>query len=240
MKKALFLALALVAFDAQAQMPPGSPAFGGQVVMVDNKWHVEFAVRDGGIRVWVRDLADASVPVARLGGKATLLGPGGRMDVMLTPDKDLLKADAPVKAADKLAAVLSLTVDGKPMAARFGQAALVQPPLSGPSQAGKAPFEAICAVCHGASMRGTDNGPPLLHPFYAAGHHDDAMVLSAVNNGAKAHHWKFGDMPKPEGVKPGQDKEILAYLRAMQTANGIGGDMAAMPMPMDHSMHKGH
>lgn len=239
MRKAFFV-LALLAFPAHAHGPM-APAFGGQVVEVDNMWRIEFAVRDGGIRVWVRDHADVAAPPAKLNGKATLLAGGRKLDLALAPDKDFLKADAEVKAADKATAIISITLDGKPLSARFEQVAVAAPALTGPAQAGKPVFEAVCAVCHGASLRGTDNGPPLLHPFYAPGHHDDAMVLSAVNNGAKSHHWKFGDMPKPEGVKPGQDKELLAYVRAMQAANGIAGVPAGTAaMPMDHSMHKGH
>jgi len=42
-------------------------------------------------------------------------------------------------------------------------------------------------------------------------------------------------MPKPEGLKPGQDQDVLAYIRAMQAANGLGSAPAAAADP-----HAGH
>lgn len=208
-------------------------AYGGQVVMAGDL-HVEVALRDGGVRAWVRDHGDA--PVAAT-GKATLLVAGKKLEVPLTAKGDGLAGEAPVKSGDKVAAVLSLTVDGKPVSVRFAQDEVVRPALPPQAQAGGSVFAQICAACHGTSLRGTDAGPPLLHPYYAAGSgHGDEVILSAVTSGAKSHHWKFGDMPKPDGVKPGQEKDVLSFIRAMQAANGIGG--AAAPMPAD--MHAGH
>jgi len=209
-------------------------SFGGQMTETADGWRIEFAVRDGGIRAWVRDHGDK--PVAAT-GKATLLVGGKKLEVPLKPDGEMLTGDAALTSADKVAAILSLSVNGKPVSARFSQEALVTPVLAGPAQPGKVAFEQVCAVCHGPSLRGSDAAPPLLHPFYAAGAgHGDDIILSAATNGAKAHHWKFGDMPKPEGLKPGQEKDVLAYIRAMQAANGLG----SAAMPMDHSGHMKH
>lgn len=213
--------------------------YGGQITETADGWRIEFAVRDGGIRAWVRDHGDK--PVAAT-GKATLLVGGKKLDVPLKADGEMLAGDAGITSADKVAVILSLSVNGKPVSARFGQEALVVPQLSAQAAAGKAAFEQVCAACHGTALRGSDAAPPLLHPFYAAGSgHGDDIILSAATSGAKAHHWKFGDMPKPEGLKPGQEKDVLAYIRAMQAANGLGG-AAAMPasMPMDHSGHMKH
>jgi mono/diheme cytochrome c family protein len=152
----------------------------------------------------------------------------------------MLTGTAAVTSADKVAAILSLSINGKPVSARFAQEALTAPKLSTQASAGKAVFEQVCASCHGQSLRGSDVAPPLLHPFYVPGSgHGDDIILSAATKGAKAHHWKFGDMPKPEGLKPGQEKDVLAYIRAMQAANGLGGS-AAMPTSMDHSGHMKH
>lgn len=223
----LVLGLSSVANAALAQSM--QPSFGGQVAMAGDL-HVEFAVRDGGVRAWVRDHADK--PVAAT-GKATLLLSGQKLEVPLQPAGDVLKADAPVRAGDKVTAVLSLTADGKPLSARFAQETVTVPSLSPQAQAGGAVFASVCASCHGTSLRGSDAGPPLLHPYYAAGGgHGDDVVLSAITKGAQSHHWKFGDMPKPPGVQPGQENDVLAYIRAMQAANGIGA-----AAPMDHSMH---
>ena len=241
---ALALALAGAAAPALAH---GTMAawYGGQIAEAGDV-RIEFAVRDGGIRAWVRDHDDKAVAAT---GKATLLVGGKKIDVALKPEGEALSADVPVKAADKVAAILALSVDGKPLSARFGQDAVMTPALSPQEQAGKQAFEQVCAVCHGVAMRGSDHAPPLLHPFYApgSGHGDDA-ILAAARGGAKAHMWKFGDMPKPEGLKPGQENDVLAYLRAMQAANGLAGTgstAAAVPMdhgsmPMDHSGHMAH
>ncbi|MBI2241466.1 MAG: cytochrome c [Magnetospirillum gryphiswaldense] len=213
--------------------------YGGQITETADGWRVEFAVRDGGIRAWARDHGDKPVAAS---GKATLLVGGKKLDIPLKADGDMLTADAGVTSADKVAAILSLSVNGKPVSARFGQDALVVPQLSAQASAGKAAFEQVCATCHGTALRGSDTAPPLLHKFYQPGSgHGDDVILAAATSGAKSHMWKFGDMPKPEGLKPGQEKDILAYIRAMQAANGFAGN-AATPaaMPMDHSGHMKH
>lgn len=207
--------------------------YGGQIQETPDGIRVEFAVRDGAVRAWVRDHDDRPIGA---GGKAVLLVGGKKIDAAFTPDGDSLQAAAAVTPADKLAAILSLTVNGKPVAARFSQEALIVPTQVAP--AGKQVFEQNCAVCHGTALRGSDHAPPLLHPSYAPGSgHGDEVILAAARTGAKSHMWKFGDMPKPEGLKPGQEKDVLAYIRAMQAANGLGTDVA---MPMDHSNHMSH
>jgi mono/diheme cytochrome c family protein len=220
------------------------PFFGGQVA-ASGEMHVELAIRDGGIRVWVRDHADKPVVAT---GKAVLLINGVKTELPLRAEAERLTAEAAVKTADKVVAVLSLEAAGKPLSVRFAQDAVVVPTLDAQASAGQGLFQTVCATCHGPSLRGTDQGPPLLHPWYAAGAgHDDTQVLSVIGNGTAGHMWKFGDMPKPAGVKPGQEKDVLAYIRAMQAANGIGpmSVMPAMPanaMPgmVDHSGHAGH
>jgi mono/diheme cytochrome c family protein len=227
---AVLLAVTLLGIpQAQAAM---QPAYGGQVAMA-GELHVEFAVRDGGLRAWVRDHADK--PVAAT-GKATLLVDGKKIEVALTPEGEALLADAPVKAGDKLTAILSLSAGGMTLSARFAQEAVTVPALSPQAQAGGKLYAEACAACHGAALRGSDAGPPLLHPYYAAGGgHGDDVILAAITKGAASHHWKFGDMPKPEGVKPGQEKDALAFIRHMQAANGIGALPAAAANP-----HAGH
>jgi mono/diheme cytochrome c family protein len=227
----LTLALLLTVPSALAQ---GTLAafFGGQITE-SGGYRAEFAVRDGAVKVWVRDRNDK--PVAAT-GKATLLLNGQKLEVPLTPKADGLAAEIPVKASDKVAAVLGLTVDGKPLSLRFQQTELITPAnLPVQAEAGRKVFEAVCATCHGPSLRGSDNGPPLLHPFYALGSaHGDDVILDAITKGAKAHMWRFGDMPKPEGLKPGQEKDVLAYIRAMQAANGLSS------VPASADPHAGH
>lgn len=214
------------------------PAYGGQMVETPEGVRVEFAVREGAIRTWVRDHGDKPIPASNVSGKATLLVGSKKVELPLQAEGETLVATGAISQAEKVTAILSLTVNGKPVSARFTQAELVKPTALEPqAEAGKMAFESVCAKCHSVSLRGTDNGPPLLHPYYApgAGHGDD-VILATISNGRKGHHWKFGDMPKPEGLKPGQEKDVLTYVRAMQAANGITAGGAAM-MPGGHSGH---
>ncbi len=93
--------------------------------------------------------------------------------------------------------------------------------LSASAQGGMALFEANCAACHGAAATGTHNGPPLVHRIYEPNHHGDGAFFSAVFRGARAHHWRFGDMPPVAGVSEQDVVQIIAYVRALQRANGI-------------------
>ncbi len=246
-----FAAIA-VAFTLCVAAPPAlahgttTAWYGGQIAEIAEGWRIEFAVRDGAIRAWVRDHDEKAVAAT---GKVTLLVGGKKIDAAFKADGDSLVAEAAVKSADKVAAILALTIGGKTVSARFSQEAVVVPKLSAQALAGKQVFDEICAICHGTALRGSDTAPPLLHPFYTPGSgHGDDVVLAAATKGAQSHMWKFGDMPKPEGLKPGQEKDILVYIRAMQAANGLTGTSSAPAaataehggMPMDHSGHMSH
>ena len=86
---------------------------------------------------------------------------------------------------------------------------------------GKPLFEKNCASCHGADLKGSDKGPPLLHKIYEPSHHADIAFQLAVKNGARAHHWKFGDMKPVEGVTSDDVAHITAYVRMHQRQAGI-------------------
>ncbi|RMH48446.1 MAG: cytochrome c [Alphaproteobacteria bacterium] len=88
--------------------------------------------------------------------------------------------------------------------------------------AGEKAFNAVCAACHGPLAAGRKGkGPPLVHPYYRPGHHADEAFFRAVAMGVRAHHWTFGDMPPQSGLTPADVKAIVAYVRALQRANGI-------------------
>lgn len=95
------------------------------------------------------------------------------------------------------------------------------PALSAAAAEGKRVFAAQCATCHGKDAGGTDQGPPLVHRIYEPNHHADAAFLLAVTRGVRAHHWTFGDMPPQPQVSPDDVARIVAYVRALQKANGI-------------------
>ncbi len=94
--------------------------------------------------------------------------------------------------------------------------------MSSLAEIGKRAFDAKCATCHGANAAGTQGkAPPLVHQYYRPGHHADAAFFLAAQNGVRAHHWRFGDMPPIEGVTKGDIKGIVAYVRSLQKENGI-------------------
>lgn len=96
------------------------------------------------------------------------------------------------------------------------------PELSGRAVLGEVAFNAKCAVCHGRNAAGQNGvAPPLIHTIYRPGHHDENAFLRAVRNGVISHHWSFGNMPPVEGLTPGDVKNIVAYIRALQKENGI-------------------
>ena len=60
----------------------------------------------------------------------------------------------------------------------------------------------IVRVVTDHKARGTQQGPPLVHKIYEPSHHADFAFQRAAAQGVRAHHWKFGNMPKIESVTP--------------------------------------
>ena len=86
---------------------------------------------------------------------------------------------------------------------------------------GETSFVAYCARCHGPSADGTEQGPSLLWRIYTPNHHSDASFSQAVNQGVRAHHWRFGDMPAIPDVTPDDVAQIIAYVRWLQQQAGV-------------------
>ena len=93
--------------------------------------------------------------------------------------------------------------------------------LSASASLGKKGFDGNCVQCHGGNAAGTEKGPPLIHDYYNPGHHSDAAFYSAIANGARQHHWQFGNMPPQPQVTKEKARMIIAYIREVQQANGI-------------------
>jgi mono/diheme cytochrome c family protein len=91
------------------------------------------------------------------------------------------------------------------------------PPLA----KGEALFNTHCAACHGVGGRGTKQGPPFLDKIYEPNHHADSAFYRAAEMGVRAHHWKFGDMPKVPGVTRDDLTQVIAYIRWLQKQAGI-------------------
>ncbi|WP_421880418.1 c-type cytochrome [Pacificispira sp.] len=101
-------------------------------------------------------------------------------------------------------------------------AGLSIPEFSEVAVAGQQIFNKNCSACHGSSANGSENGPPLIHKIYEPGHHSDEAFYRAVAMGSRQHHWRFGDMPAQPQVSPPEVTRIIAYIRELQVANGIG------------------
>ncbi|WP_457650291.1 c-type cytochrome [Profundibacter sp.] len=121
------------------------------------------------------------------------------------------------KSPDKVAAP---AMGGTPAGRAIVQVSV--PELTGQAAIGKLAFNAKCATCHGENAVGQVGvAPPLVHQIYRPGHHGDMAFLMAARNGVRSHHWKFGNMPPVDGITDAEVKSIVAYVRALQQANGI-------------------
>lgn len=113
-------------------------------------------------------------------------------------------------------------VSTDPVATATAMVAIQMPSISGLAAAGQALFTERCAACHGENGTGNvEAGPPLIHKIYEPGHHGDESFQRAVAIGVQGHHWRFGDMPAQEGLSRADVDKIIAFVRAVQRANGI-------------------
>ncbi|MEG3637629.1 c-type cytochrome [Magnetococcus sp. PR-3] len=88
-------------------------------------------------------------------------------------------------------------------------------------QPGQALFQSNCIDCHGRWAEGTNQGPPLIHPYYKPSHHANFTFNRAVKQGVKSHHWSFGDMPPQPHMSIHQVEQIILFIRWWQRQNGI-------------------
>ena len=94
--------------------------------------------------------------------------------------------------------------------------------LSSEAQIGQRVFETACAACHGVNAVGQNGvAPPLVHRTYEPSHHSDQSFLMATQNGVRAHHWNFGNMPAIDGLTNADVRAIIRYIRELQRENGI-------------------
>lgn len=96
---------------------------------------------------------------------------------------------------------------------------VAKPPLA--LAKGEALYNNNCATCHGVGAKGTAQGPPFLDKVYEPNHHADITFYRAPEMGVRAHHWKFGDMPKIPGVTKDALDQIIPYIRWLQKQAGI-------------------
>ena len=86
---------------------------------------------------------------------------------------------------------------------------------------GKQLYGGACAMCHGADLRGTRQGPSHLSKVYEPSHHPDEAFRLAVKNGVRAHHWRFGDMPSLPEFPDDALTDVIAYIRSEQEKQGF-------------------
>lgn len=98
---------------------------------------------------------------------------------------------------------------------------VIVPKLGQIERLGKSDFDDNCAACHGENAAGTSIGPSFVDPVYRPGHHPNQSFVRAVTVGVQAHHWGFGNMPPVEDLKKYELARIVAYVRALQEANGV-------------------
>lgn len=95
------------------------------------------------------------------------------------------------------------------------------PAVSGEAAAGRDLFAARCGACHGNDAGGTGTGPSLILPEYAPGALPDAAFARAVREGLPPGRWMLGPMPGDRSAGAGRIAAMLAWVRAVQAANGI-------------------
>ena len=94
--------------------------------------------------------------------------------------------------------------------------------LGAQAKLGEAAFNTKCVECHGPNAEGKKGvAPPLVHKIYNPNHHADMAFVLAAQNGVRAHHWPFGNMPPVEGLTRADVLNIVAYVRELQRENGI-------------------
>ena len=86
---------------------------------------------------------------------------------------------------------------------------------------GQQRYSELCAGCHGEWLRGTEQGPPLLHGYYKPSHHSDRAFYAAIARGTRQHHWNFGDMPPVAGATAEDAQQIVPFIRWLQREEGL-------------------
>lgn len=134
-----------------------------------------------------------------------------------------LKWILPVAGAVALLLVGALWYTG--MLPLMGQGSFVPTPPGTPLPsrfiAGESLFNTHCAGCHGVSAVGTDQGPSLLWRIYVPSHHSDESFYLAVQQGVRAHHWRFGNMPPIPEVSRDEVTQMVGYVRWLQQQAGV-------------------
>jgi hypothetical protein len=107
------------------------------------------------------------------------------------------------------------------MSITFAETTKQAPKVPFKHMTGMQKYQNMCSTCHGQWIGGSQQGPPLLHPFYKPSHHADATFYRAALRGVKAHHWEFGDMPPVKGATKEDLDAIVPFVRWLQREKGL-------------------
>jgi len=86
---------------------------------------------------------------------------------------------------------------------------------------GRALFATNCAVCHGASGEGTDQGPPLVDARYLPRHLGDDGMAAAIRNGVPERQFEFGPMPASPRLDDDEVDAVVEVVRELQRDAGL-------------------
>ena len=82
-------------------------------------------------------------------------------------------------------------------------------------------YATSCAICHGADLRGTAVGPPMLSELYGPDVHSDEAFRASITDGVGAEHWDFGPMPAVGAVRGSDLDAVVAFVRERQEIDGL-------------------
>lgn len=121
----LLMSVPLVQAHSDEHLDAEGGVHGGMLRM-SGPYHLELAVADGAVTVWVMDHANAAQSTAGARGELMLLQGNERIMIALEPkgDSELSGADPRIKATESPRAVLTLSMSGQaPLQVRFAEIA---------------------------------------------------------------------------------------------------------------------
>lgn len=235
----------VVTTAAWADHPPVADQ-GGRLGAA-NGHRVELVTRDGAVEVLLKDEHNRPLPAAGWTGKAVVMAPGGKAEVPLAVDSGNRLAGSLPAGGELAAAVVTLAARGRSVSVRFPALA---PPADRPDaydvRAGKALYQANCAVCHGDKLQGQPNwqtplasGERPAPPLDATGHawhHGDDRLVAAIRDGSPPMP-AFGAVLKETDIQA-----LIAYIKStwpLATLAQQPKASGAAPEPM-HFHRAGH
>lgn len=250
---AALAALLLGASPAAAQLSHGGRAAEAGAT------RLELVIGADAVDLYLSDAAGKPLAAEGLSGKATLLAPGGKLDVALAPaGGNRLSGKLPAAVPSGTAAVVNLAGGAQPIAARFAKDDAVAAAHAGhgsheahmaaggkPASGfdGTALYAEHCASCHGDKLQGQPNwqvrlpsGELPAPPLDATGHgwhHSDQQLFDMIKFGVAKFAppgYKTQMLPFGGTLSDAQIRAILDQVKASWPAE-IRARQAAVGQP---------